>query len=372
MAEYSILIGQGRQSSEHSVLSASSAHRWLNCTASIKASEGMPDNVSDFAQTGTNVHELCCYKAAKLLEAKNCPAKPEHEYTTEDELNASAYADFVKSHVSDKTLLIALEQTVDYSEFTADESYGTADCLIIDDDSITIIDYKNGAGVKVDSTFNPQVMLYALGAYSVFKDILSEIKTVTMAIYQPNINNISTQQLTFDELIKATATFKDKAKEALSGNGTAKCGDWCRFCKAKAVCSERAKQFSELIQSFNDYCENEDNAVTSLSEVQILEVLKKGSELCAWVKDVQEYALNCAKVGKEWQGFKLSSRSVRKYTSDTEVAIALQDAGIEPYEVVKKLKTITNVEKELGKKKTAEVLNGLVEKVPGKETLTAV
>ena len=51
MAEYSILIGQGRQSSEHSVLSASSAHRWLNCTASIKASEGMPDNVSDFAQT---------------------------------------------------------------------------------------------------------------------------------------------------------------------------------------------------------------------------------------------------------------------------------------------------------------------------------
>lgn len=64
---------------EHSILSASASHRWLNCTASIKACEGLPDNTSTDAQKGTEVHELCAYKLAKKLGRE--VIEPQYEYS---------------------------------------------------------------------------------------------------------------------------------------------------------------------------------------------------------------------------------------------------------------------------------------------------
>ena len=52
---------------EHSTLSASASHRWLACTASVKFTEGMPDNSSAYAEEGTRAHELCAWKVAQIV-----------------------------------------------------------------------------------------------------------------------------------------------------------------------------------------------------------------------------------------------------------------------------------------------------------------
>lgn len=159
---------------EHSILSASASHRWLNCTASIKACEGLPDNISTDAQKGTEVHELCAYKLAKKLGRE--VTKPLYEYSADDERNAQSYAEYIKDLVTDSSAVM-IEQKIDFSEYTAKGAFGTADCIIINDTNINIVDYKNGVGVKVSAFKNPQMMLYALGAYSTSKKCMKTSKT---------------------------------------------------------------------------------------------------------------------------------------------------------------------------------------------------
>ena len=43
---------------EHAILSASGAHRWLNCTPSARLEQLFPDRSGEFAQEGTFAHEL--------------------------------------------------------------------------------------------------------------------------------------------------------------------------------------------------------------------------------------------------------------------------------------------------------------------------
>lgn len=348
---------------EHSILSASASHRWLNCTASIKACEGIPDNNSTDAQKGTEVHELCAYKLAKKLGKE--VTRPQYEYSADDERNAQGYADFIGDLVTDGSAVM-IEQKIDFSEYTASGAFGTADCIIINDTNINIVDYKNGVGVKVSAFKNPQMMLYALGAYSTFREVYESIQTVTMTIYQPNVENISTYSVSIEELLEAAETlFKPKAEEALSGNGVYVKGDWCRFCKAKGTCKKYGEEFMEILKDF----ESQLGDTTTLTENEILTILRHGNEIVSWIKDVQEYALNCAKVGKSWEGFELKpGRSTRKFTDEKEVAKTLTANGVEPYENIHKLKTLTAIEKELGKKKVEELLGALLIRVPGKET----
>ena len=76
-----------------------------------------------------------------------------------------------------------VEQKVDFSRFVKD-GFGTSDCIIIDNDTIFVIDFKYGTGVKVDALNNTQMMIYALGALEMFDgifDISSLIYYITIA-----------------------------------------------------------------------------------------------------------------------------------------------------------------------------------------------
>ncbi len=52
---------------KHAFLSASASHRWLNCPPSAKLCESLPDQISSFAQEGTDCHELCAYLVEKAI-----------------------------------------------------------------------------------------------------------------------------------------------------------------------------------------------------------------------------------------------------------------------------------------------------------------
>ena len=51
----------------HALLSASSSHRWLNCTRSARIAEKYEDRESDYAAEGTAAHLLCEYKLKNAL-----------------------------------------------------------------------------------------------------------------------------------------------------------------------------------------------------------------------------------------------------------------------------------------------------------------
>ena len=350
----------------HALLSASSSHRWLNCPPSARLSENYEDKSSDFATEGTDAHELCEYKLKKALgqRAKN-PTENLTWYNEEMEECASGYAEYVmeliaqaKKNCADPVVLI--EQRLDYSKYVTD-GFGTGDCVIIADGTLNIVDYKHGKGVEVSALDNPQMKLYALGALEIF-DSIYDIENITMTIYQPRIANISTCSIPRDKLIDwAEKVLKPTAELAFNGKGEFRCGDWCRFCKARAQCRERANANLELAKY--DFIEP-----PLLSDDEVEEILDKIDRLVSWANDIKEYALKAALNGKQWKNRKLvEGRSVRKYTDEAMAALAVKNAGYEPYE--KKLLGITEMQKMLGKEQFNKILGDFVEKPKGKPTL---
>lgn len=350
----------------HALLSASSSLRWLNCPPSARLSENYEDKSSDFAAEGTDAHELCEYKLKKALgqRAKN-PTENLTWYNEEMEECASGYAKYVmeliaqaKKNCADPVVLI--EQRLDYSKYVTD-GFGTGDCVIIADGTLNIVDYKHGKGVEVSALDNPQMKLYALGALGIF-DSIYDIENITMTIYQPRIANISTCSVPMGELIDwAENVLKPTAELAFNGKGEFRCGDWCRFCKARAQCRERANANLELAKY--DFAEP-----LLLSDDEVEEVLDKIDRLVSWANDIKEYALKAALNGKQWKNRKLvEGRSIRKYTDEAMAALAVKNAGYEPYE--KKLLGITEMQKMLGKEQFNKILGDFVEKPKGKPTL---
>lgn len=92
-------------------------------------------------------------------------------------------------------------------------------------------------------------------------------------------------------------------------------------------------------------------------------------DLKAWATDVEPHALSLAvNQGRTWPGFKLvEGRSIRKYSYESAIAQAAEAAGVEVWD--RKLKTITALERQLGKKRFSDLLRDLVVKSAGKPTL---
>lgn len=351
---------------KHALLSASSADRWLHCPPSARLSESYEDKGSDYAAEGTDAHSLCEYKLKKALgmEADD-PTENLSWFNQEMDDHATGYAAYVleqveaaKESCSDPVVLI--EQRVDFSRWVK-QGFGTADCIIIADGTLQIIDFKYGLGVLVSAEENPQMMCYGLGALEIF-DCLYEIDTVRMTIYQPRRENLSTYELSREDLLRwADETLKPAADLAFAGDGNFLCGEWCGFCKAKNACRARAKANLELAKY-------EFKLPPLLTDEDVEEILSKVDDLVAWASDIKDYALQQAISGKVWTGFKLvEGRSNRKYINDAAVAAAVEEAGFDPYE--QKLLGITAMQKLLGKSRFEEVLAGFIEKPQGKPTL---
>lgn len=350
----------------HAILSASSSDRWLHCPPSTRLSESYKDKGSDYAAEGSEAHSLCEYKLRKALgmEATD-PTNQLSWYNEEMEDCATGYASFImelqetaKQTCTDPVVLI--EQQVDFSRWV-EQGFGTADCIIIADETIRICDYKHGLGILVSAEDNPQLKCYSLGALELF-DSIYDIDTVSMTIYQPRRQNISTYEISKEELYRwADEVLKPTAELAFTGNGNFLCGEWCTFCKAKHECRARAE--TNLLMAQYDF-----KMPPLLEDTEIEAILSHVDELVAWASDIKEYALQQAVSGKEWTGWKLvEGRSNRKYNNEAAVIQAVTNAGFDPYE--QKLLGITAMQKLLGRARFDELLTTYIEKPQGKPTL---
>lgn len=352
----------------HALLSASSSHRWLNCPPSARLCENYEDKGSEYAQEGTDAHSLCEHKLKSALGMESAnPTEGLSFYSEEMEQCACDYAVYVMELVAEakkicKDPVVLIEQRLDFSRFVR-EGFGTGDCVIIADGTLYIVDYKHGKGVEVSAVDNPQMMLYALGALELF-DGIYDIDTVQMAIFQPRRDNVSVCVMAKDDLLSwANGELAEKAKLAYDGEGEFACGDWCRFCKAKAACRKRTEYNLEMAKY--DFA-----MPTTLEDAEIVTILARADELSAWAADVKEFALQQALSGVKYDGYKVvEGRSNRRYTDEAAVAEAVKKAGFNPYE--EKLLGITAMTVALGKKKFADIIEkaGLTEKPQGKPAL---
>lgn len=353
--------------SSHALLSASGAHRWLACPPSACLEADLPDSSSAAAEEGTIAHELAEWKLRRALH--QTPAmKPVSEWIdAEMETLTDDYVTLLQERLREvrqvfAAPLVLIEQHLDFSHIVPG-GFGTADCVIIAEPTLNVIDLKYGAGVLVEAESNPQLMLYALGALHEFGP-LYDISKVAVTIYQPRRANVSTWELPVSELEEwAMQVVKPRAVLAAEGHGEFNAGEHCQFCKVAPRCRARAEANLALTRL-------EFASPAELSEAEISQVLMQLPQLRLWAAEVEAHALSLAvNQGKHWPGFKLvEGRSVRKYTNEADVAAAAEAAGITDV-WQRKLKTITALEKQLGKNRFTELFGEFVVKPPGKPAL---
>lgn len=361
----------------HALLGPSGAKRWMTCTPSARLEENFPEEETGYAAEGTLAHALAeqilRYNngeiSKKALSTRINKIKADPLYSAEMRDYIEDYANRVweivnETKASCPDALVLFEQQLDISEYVPD-GFGRGDVVIVADDTVNVIDLKYGKGVGVSAVDNPQLRLYGLGAY-LEHSILYDIHRIRMTIIQPRLENISTEELTAEELLDwAETEVRPRAALANAGEGEFQAGDHCRFCRARKICRARAEHSLELTKyEFAD--------PPLLSDEEIGEVLRNADELVHWVKDITDYALAEALKGKKFDGWKLvEGLSRRKYADQSKAEEALVGAGYALEEIRKpaELLGLTDMAKLIGKKRFEELLAGLLIKPEGKPTL---
>ncbi|WP_083284791.1 DUF2800 domain-containing protein [Corynebacterium sp. HMSC11D10] len=356
---------------DHALLSASSAHRWINCTPAPYLEAQHPDSTSDAAAEGTAAHELAEHKLRQHLDLPT--TRPVSEWDSEEmDDYTDQYADHVMAELQrarevDKAAFLGIEERLDFSHIVP-EGFGTGDTLIVSDDTLTVVDLKYGKGVEVSAVGNPQMRLYALGALATYGAIY-DVQTVRTVIFQPRLANISTEEISVDELTKwAENTVRPAAEKAIAGEGELRAGEWCRFCRHAAQCPERAREMFAPVPTTAEHVPAAPDPDT-LTDNQIATIVAHSGELKKWLTKVESFALAQANEGRAYPGLKLvEGRSVRKYTDEDEVARVVEAAGEDPHKP-REVLGITAMTKLLGKQRFEELLGDYVHKPEGKPAL---
>lgn len=357
----------------HALLSPSASHRWLHCTAAPRLEEGIKDEGSDYAAEGTLAHAYCAMKLKNFLglptdgEKEEIAALQEKYGTGEMAEYTDTYVTIVlekynaaRAATPDAQLLV--ETRLDFSDYVP-EAFGTADAIIIADGTMEVIDFKYGKGVKVSAVENPQMMIYALGAYARFA-FEYRIDNLRATIVQPRIDNLSEYEITVEELTAwAANVLAPAAEKAYKGEGPQTPGPWCQFCKVKNQCRALANKCKEVVAVDPKLITPEELAKDVLPMVPIVKT---------WISGVEDFALAQALNGVQLPGWKIvEGRSVRKITDTDSVAAVLTKNGYKQNDIFKpvEMRTITDLEKLVGKKQFAAMCGEWINKPQGKPTL---
>lgn len=370
---------------KHALLSASSAHRWLVCTAAPRFEENLPESTSEYAEEGRLAHAICELKVLKKFTLMTSRAyttrlnklKKDPLYKDEMDKTSDLYIEHLteQAMLYDHTPTVTAEVQVDFEEYVP-EGFGTCDCIMIGGDTLSITDYKHGKGVPVSATGNPQMRLYALGALKRYAPVFGDtIKRVRMTIDQPRIaSEPTTDIITVEELLAWGESIKPIAQKAFMGLGEFVPGEHCRFCRGKAQCRARANANTAL-EDFKDCVLPGkpvlDDLTHILSDAEIGNLLERGKFLVEWYKDLEEYATKALLDGRPVEGWKLvAGRSNRTFTDQDAAVAAIIGAGYDEALVYdRKPKTLSQLETMLGKADFAKIAGQFVIKPYGKPTL---
>lgn len=344
----------------HALLSASSAHRWLNCPPSAMAAGAYTNEPTEFAREGTLAHEVAEVTARVRVQEQHrweelIPTTIGQRKGATPEMIDCAfnYADYIQEQIQTDDALVMLEQRVDFSPWVPD-GFGTADCIIIQCNTMDVIDYKYGKGVAVSAIDNPQEKCYGLGALNDY-GFAYDIEQVRLHIYQPRINNVSVYELTADELLAWGEDIKPVAEQAAKGEGEYNAGAWCKFCPHAGRCRALTDVCSEYVKA-----NGMETTLPVLAPHEVADVLAMEPLISLWLKRVKDQALTTMLKGEQVPGFKVvAGRGSRQWADDLEVLrILLADDYDREAVTETKLLSVAQMEKAIGKKQVAELVGG--------------
>ena len=363
--------------SNHATLGPSSAERWLHCPPSARLNAKLIDRFgeqsSPYAAEGTLAHALSELKIRHESGAINdylfrTMRDDLGDIPKEMDMFTDRYVDEVlerfytaRKHCPDAELLV--EQRFSMDRWVP-KCFGTSDAVIVSDDVLYVIDLKYGKGVPVSAEENPQARLYGLGGVDAYGDLYG-FKYVHTMIVQPRLDSVSEEMLRREDLLSWGDEIKPVAEQAWRGEGEFCTGDWCRFCTARAICAKRAAEAMDVFK----YGFDAPSVIPDSDIPGILRVLDTAED---WIKDIRAYALNQAKQGISFPGWKLvrGRRPGRKWKDEEEVINELARAGYDrdQYEETK-LKSVSELEKVLGKTAFDALLSKQVTQGEGALTL---
>jgi hypothetical protein len=244
----------------HSPLGASSASRWLNCPASfgLIQATGSESTESEHAALGTAAHKL----AERCLDS----GKDAWEYTGEvidgftvgiedGQIEPDAvqvYLDYVRP-IAEGADSVFIELPLGRNWKPHPLYGGTADFVAVEPNSLTVVDYKHGAGLAVDPVGNPQLLYYAIGAFKEQASHLPDTAGVCLVIVQPRIPGYAGEKawyLTVGELRAWSRDVLVPGMMEAERNTTAfETGEHCRFCPAILQCPRQKTDLEALNRS---------------------------------------------------------------------------------------------------------------------------
>ena len=239
----------------HAIFSPSSADRWFKCPASAYLNYQAEYTVGLPAATGTLIHSMTEMLLKNRLRdmtlrdywlgRKEVIEDFEIEVDEEMVSCAEVYVDYIQKREKELGARRVIEEKVYLDEYS-DKLFGTADCILLAENRICVIDLKSGKWV-VDPFKNKQLMIYALGALIRYGGSNADI-TMELTIVQPKDKKspIKTHEISAPNLLHWGDTDLTKAVIACDEKSPQyNFGDHCRFCNAKANCDEYKQKSGE-------------------------------------------------------------------------------------------------------------------------------
>lgn len=304
----------------HSLLSPSTAHRWMTCPGSVALCHDIPPEESEYAAEGTAAHAL----AESLLTGKPYALPPEYD-TPELRGYVQTYVDFVSILGGVRDVEVKLDLRPWLAAVPEDNAAGTADAVVWVGNELYIVDLKYGMSF-VGAPWNPQLALYALG-YLALCQRYDKPDMLHLCIVQPRIGNISQWDITPDELSDFEKIIVRKATIAIAMADLPE-SDWimvpdesaCKYCRARGVC----RSLFKVVQN------TAEGEPVKLTPDELAEAYGRTGLVRLWADAVEKSVYGRLLHGEPVPGLKLveGRKGTRKWRSESAALEAINAAGI--------------------------------------------